>query len=121
VSLAAELLSALDKFRNIVAGHVNSGQLVTIDDHINTIANVAEGDVQAADAKAQQVLGELYGALHGQTPVPAPTPAAAAVDEGQAAAAVPGTAPATAVATSAKTAVAAPATTSTPTATGTAG
>ena len=110
MSLAEKLLSVLDEFRTVVASHVNSGQLVTIDNHIDTISAVAQGDVQAADDKAKQVLGELYTALHGQTAAPTETPAATPADEGQAAAAVPGTAPATAPATPAKTAAAAPAT-----------
>jgi hypothetical protein len=118
VSLASELLSVLDKFRAEVASHVNSGQLVTIDNHIDTLSAVALGDVQTADDKAKQVLGDLYTALHGQT---TETPVAPPVDEGHAAAAVPGTAAATALATPAKTAAAAPATTSAPAATGTAG
>ncbi|WP_034088855.1 hypothetical protein [Streptacidiphilus albus] len=121
MSLASDLLSVLDKFRTVVAGHVNSGQLVTIDNHINSIANVAENDVQAADDRATDVLGQLYTALHGHDSEPAPTPTAPPVDEGQAAAAVPGTAAASAPATPAKTAAAAPATTSAPAATGTAG
>ena len=109
MSLATELLSVLDKFRAAVAEHVNSGQLVTIDRHIDTIAAVAESDVQAADAKAHDVLGELYTALHGHDSEPAPTPAAPAADQGQAVAAVPAPASATAAATPAKTAATTPA------------
>lgn len=87
MSLASDLLSVLDEFRSFVASHVNSGQLVTIDNHIDTIASVAQGDVEAADAKAKQVLGELYTAVSGTpaapvaAPAPVETPVAAPVAE----------------------------------------
>jgi hypothetical protein len=74
VSLATDFLAVLDKFRAAVASHVNSGQLVTIDNHIDTLASVADKDVEAADEKAKAVLGELYTALNGSTAEPAPAP-----------------------------------------------
>ncbi len=80
MSLASEFLAVLDKFRAEVASHVNSGQLVTIDNHIDTIASVAEGDVEAADAKAKAVLGELYTAVSA-APAAAPAPVEAPVAE----------------------------------------
>lgn len=80
MSLASEFLAVLDKFRAEVASHVNSGQLVAIDNHIDTLASVADGDVEAADTKAKAVLGELYTALNAPTteaaPVAAEAPAA---------------------------------------------
>lgn len=89
MSLATELLAVLDKFRTFVSEHTNSGQLVTIDDHIDQIANVVTTDVNAADTKAKEVLGALYGALHGAPPVeptpvePPAAPVAAPVDVAQ--------------------------------------
>jgi hypothetical protein len=94
VSLASEFLAVLDKFRAEVASHVNSGQLVTIDHHIDTIASVAEGDVEAADAKAKAVLSELYTAVSAApaapvAPVAEPTPVPTTVEAAPVAEAAP--------------------------------
>ena len=70
MSLASKLLSVLAEFRTAVGEQVNSGQLVTIDDHIDRVASVIDSDVTAADAKAKEVLGELYTALHGAPAAP---------------------------------------------------
>ncbi len=113
MSLAEKFLAVLDEFRAEVAAHVNSGQLVTIDNHIDTIAGAVENDTATADTKAKEVLGALYGALHGTTGDQTPT---APVEQGQAAAAAPAAASAPAAAPAGKAAAAAPAT---PTASGT--
>ncbi|MDH6111922.1 hypothetical protein P3T36_006895 [Kitasatospora sp. MAP12-15] len=82
MSLASDLHSLLTRFRTRVAERVNSGELLTVDQHLSCLAAVAEGDVQRADAQAHAVLAELYTALHATTSgapaaPPTPTPAAA--------------------------------------------
>ncbi|MEY9837096.1 hypothetical protein [Streptacidiphilus sp. EB103A] len=72
MSLASKLLSVLDEFRTVIASQVNSGQLVTIDGHIDAVAAHVETDVAAADTKAKEVLGALYDALHGDGAPDAP-------------------------------------------------
>jgi roadblock/LC7 domain-containing protein len=78
VSLASKLLAVLGSFRQEVAQQVNSGQLLTIDDHIDRVASVIDSDIAAADAKAKEVLAELYTALHGAADTTPDVDAAAA-------------------------------------------
>lgn len=82
MSLASDLLSALGSFRSRVASQVNSGLLLTLDDHIAQLAPVVEHDVQVAEEKAHEVLSALYTALHGAPAADAPVPAAAVPVEG---------------------------------------
>lgn len=102
MSLVADLQSILTHFRVRVAGRVNSGQLLTVDSHLQRLAAAAETDVQHAEAEAHAVLDELYSALHttasgaapveppaaapAPAPAPAETPAAAAKPTGTSAA-----------------------------------
>jgi hypothetical protein len=83
MSLAHDLLSVLNGWRVRVAERVNSGQLLTVDNHLQRLAAAAETDVQRADAEAHSVLDELYTALHattsGAAPAAEPTPAAPVV------------------------------------------
>ena len=76
MSLATKLLSVLAEFRQAVGAQVNSGQLVTIDDHIDRVASVIDNDVDAADTRAKEVLAELYTALHGAPTAPDVAPVA---------------------------------------------
>ncbi len=74
-TLAAAVLAALNGFRSEVLTWVNQGSLITIDGHIGQIEAAVAQDVHAGETAAKQVLGELYGALHGHTPAPAEEPA----------------------------------------------
>ncbi|MDH6134654.1 hypothetical protein P3T37_004058 [Kitasatospora sp. MAA4] len=73
MSLASELHSLLARFRSRTAEQVNSGQLLTVDRHLDRLAAVAEADAQSADAAGHAVLAELYTALHAATSGAAPT------------------------------------------------
>ncbi|WP_037605835.1 hypothetical protein [Streptacidiphilus rugosus] len=75
MSLASDLLSVLGRVRGHFASLVNSGVLVTLDDHIAQIAAVVDHDVDAAEAKAKDIVGALYNALHG-APATDPLPVA---------------------------------------------
>lgn len=77
MSLLDEARSVLTAFREHVATWTNSGMLVTIDGHLDRLAAVVEGDVQAAEEAVKGVLGELYSALHGGAPAEAPPEAPA--------------------------------------------
>lgn len=97
MSLASDLLTVLNHFRVRVAERVNSGQLLTVDQHLDRLAAAAQLDVQRADAEAHTVLDELYTALHaassGAAPAAEPTtptaPAAPVPTAGAPAAAAP--------------------------------
>jgi hypothetical protein len=96
MSLAADLLSVLNHWRVRVAERVNSGQLVTLDEHLQRLAAGLESDVQRADAEAHSVLDALYTALHTTTSgaTPAEPPAAAPAAPAAPAPAEPSPAPA---------------------------
>lgn len=115
MSLVDSLLHALGQFRTKLAAEVNSGALVTIDQHIGELYAAATASVDAGEAAAHKILSGLYTAFHG-SPI-AVAPAAAAEPASSAAAPTPEPTPAADSTTSAPAAPEAPAAPSAPTTT----